>query len=360
MPSFQNNLETKSFIALMLVVSLAFLWVLKPFFGAVFWSCALAIIFYPVQTRLLKRFKQRRSLSALVTLLLCLVIVIIPVIVLVSSVATQATDLYQQIEDGDLDVDKKLEHLQQQFPVVQNALSRVGVNLADVKEQAGKFAMSSGKLVAQRTVTIGQNAFKFVLDFCLMLYLTFFLLRDGNHLLALMIRALPMGDDRERLLFSKFTEVTRATIKGNLVVAMVQGALGGFIFWALGLPAALLWGVVMAIASLLPAVGAAIIWLPAAVYLLASGEVTQGIILVVFGAGVIGLVDNVLRPILVGRDTKLPDYLVLLSTLGGISLFGINGFVMGPLIAALFIAFWGIFMREINVDDADSSQASDY
>ena len=360
MPSFQNNLETKSFIALMLVVSLAFLWVLKPFFGAVFWSCALAIIFYPVQTRLLKRFKQRRSLSALVTPLLCLVIVIIPVIVLVSSVATQATDLYQQIEDGDLDVDKKLEHLQQQFPVVQNALSRVGVNLADVKEQAGKFAMSSGKLVAQRTVTIGQNAFKFVLDFCLMLYLTFFLLRDGNHLLALMIRALPMGDDRERLLFSKFTEVTRATIKGNLVIAMVQGALGGFIFWALGLPAALLWGVVMAIASLLPAVGAAIIWLPAAVYLLASGEVTQGIILVVFGAGVIGLVDNVLRPILVGRDTKLPDYLVLLSTLGGISLFGINGFVMGPLIAALFIAFWGIFMREINVDDADSSQASDY
>jgi predicted PurR-regulated permease PerM len=159
-----------------------------------------------------------------------------------------------------------------------------------------------------------------------------------------------MGDTRERLLFAKFAEVTRATVKGNLVVAIVQGALGGFIFWALGIPAALLWAVVMAFLSLLPAVGAAIIWAPVAAYLLAVGSYVDGIILIAFGAGVIGLVDNLLRPILVGRDTKLPDYLVLLSTLGGMALFGINGFVIGPLIAALFIAFWGIFMREINVE----------
>jgi predicted PurR-regulated permease PerM len=154
------------------------------------------------------------------------------------------------------------------------------------------------------------------------------------------------------LLFSKFGEVTRATIKGNMVIALIQGSLGGLIFWALGIPGALLWGVVMAVLSLIPAVGPAIVWVPVSIYLFASGENVKAIILIAFGAGVIGLVDNILRPILVGRDTKLPDYIVLLSTLGGLALFGINGFVIGPVIAALFIAFWGIFMRDVNVPDA--------
>src|SRR5690606_13538687 len=193
---------------------------------------------------------------------------------------------------------------------------------------------------------------KFILDFCLMLYLLFFLLREGKSLVELMVRALPMGDDRERMLFAKFAEVTRATVKGNMVVAIVQGSLGGIIFWILGIPGALLWAVVMAFCSLIPAVGAAIIWAPVAIYLLATGNYIQGIILVAFGAVVIGLVDNILRPILVGRDTKLPDYVVLLSTLGGLALFGINGFVIGPLIAALFFAFWGIFMREIHTPES--------
>ncbi|WP_049723403.1 AI-2E family transporter [Gilvimarinus polysaccharolyticus] len=351
MPEFRQSLELKSFLGLLLLVSVAFLGILQPFFGPIFWACALAIIFYPAQIRFLSKFENRPNIRALITLLFCLIIVIIPVILLVSSVIGQAATLYQQIDSGEIDPAKKIEQFQGGFPIVQDTLEHFGVNLNDLKDQAVNFAMNSGKFIAQYTFNIGQNAFKFVLDFFLMLYLTFFFLRDGNNLLELMIRALPMGDTRERLLFSKFAEVTRATVKGNLVVAIVQGALGGFIFWALGVPAALLWAVVMAFASLLPAVGAAIIWAPVAVYFLAVGNYTHGIILIVFGGGVIGLVDNFLRPVLVGRDTKLPDYLVLLSTLGGMALFGINGFVIGPLIAALFIAFWGIFMREINIEE---------
>ena len=127
---------------------------------------------------------------------------------------------------------------------------------------------------------------------------------------------------------------------------MVQGALGGIIFWLLGLPAPLLWGVVMAVLSLIPAVGAGLIWLPAAIYLYAVGQFVSATVLLAYGVIVIGLADNILRPILVGRDTKLPDWMVLLSTLGGLSLFGINGFVVGPLVAVLFIAFWQIFGRE--------------
>lgn len=351
MSELKQNLETKSFLALLLVVSAAFLWILQPFFGPIFWASALAIIFYPVQNRLLKNIQHRPNSQALITLLLCLVIVIIPVIFLSGSVIHQAVGLYQKIESGELDLAGRIEQFQNAFPILKEGLEKLGVDLSDMKNQAVNLAMNSGRFIAQYTFDIGSNAFKFVLDFCLMLYLMFFFLRDGHNLKELMVRALPMGDTRERLLFAKFAEVTRATVKGNLLVAITQGALGGIIFWILGIPAALLWAVVMAFASLLPAVGAAIIWGPVALYLLATGSYLQGLVLIGFGAGVIGLVDNLLRPVLVGRDTKLPDYLVLLSTLGGMALFGINGFVIGPTVAALFIAFWGIFMREINVDD---------
>ena len=126
-------------------------------------------------------------------------------------------------------------------------------------------------------------------------------------------------------------------------MAALQGALGGLIFWILGLHAPVLWGVVMGLLALLPAIGAAVVWLPVAIYLLATGSTLQGMVLLVFGALVIGLVDNILRPLLVGQDTKMPDFIVLISTLGGLATFGLNGFVVGPVIAAMFIAAWDIF-----------------
>jgi predicted PurR-regulated permease PerM len=140
-------------------------------------------------------------------------------------------------------------------------------------------------------------------------------------------------------------------VKGTILVAIVQGALGGLIFWLLGIHAPVLWGVVMAFLSLVPAVGAAVVWLPVALYLLATGAVWQGVVLIAFGAGVIGLVDNLLRPYLVGKDTAMPDYIVLISTLGGIAIFGLNGFVIGPLIAAMFIAVWDIASRGATTQD---------
>jgi predicted PurR-regulated permease PerM len=176
-----------------------------------------------------------------------------------------------------------------------------------------------------------------------MLYLLFFLLRDGQQLAARIRQAVPLGRNYKVRLFNNFTTVIRATVRGNVLVAAAQGALGGLIFWFLGVQAPLLWGVVMAFLSLLPAVGAAIVWAPVAVYFLVTGAIWQGVVLMAFGVVVIGLVDNILRPLLVGKDTKMPDYVVLLSTLGGMALFGLNGFVIGPVIAALFIAAWDLF-----------------
>ena len=176
-----------------------------------------------------------------------------------------------------------------------------------------------------------------------MLYLLFFLLRDEDALSKRIRDAIPLRAELRRDLLLKFTTVIRATVKGDMLVALLQGTLGGLIFWFLGIGAPLLWGVVMAFFSLLPAIGAGLIWIPVAVYLLATGAIWQGVVLIAFGALVVGLVDNFLRPILVGKDTKMPDYVVLISTLGGIATFGLNGFVIGPVIAAMFIAAWDIF-----------------
>ncbi|MDO8343921.1 MAG: AI-2E family transporter [Cellvibrio sp.] len=348
----QDKLEARTFLLFLVLVTIGFLMVLKPFFGTIFWACAITVIFYPMQTRLIKYFNGHPNTSALLTLFACMLIVVLPVTILVSSVVAEGADYYKKLESGEVDPARYIDQVRTAFPAMQAALDRVGIDFAKVKEGALSVTMSGGKWLAHNALSIGQNTFSLLLNICLMLYLTFFLLRDGNYLLELLIRALPLGDARERILFSKFGEVTRATIKGNLVIALIQGSLGGLIFWALGIPGALLWGVVMAMLSLIPAVGPAIVWAPVALYLFATGANVKALILIGFGMGVIGLVDNILRPILVGRDTKLPDYIVLLSTLGGLALFGINGFVIGPVVAALFIAFWGIFMRDVNVPDS--------
>ena len=166
-------------------------------------------------------------------------------------------------------------------------------------------------------------------------------------------------------LFHKFAEVCRATVKGSLVVALVQGTIGGVALWVLGIQGAILWGTLMVILSLLPAVGSALVWAPAAAWLLMTGAWIKGIILILVGVFLIGLIDNILRPLLVGRDTKMPDYLILISTLGGISLFGLSGFVMGPVLAALFLVIWQIFMEEYHpaspqpdADPGDSQTAT--
>jgi len=348
-----EKLETRTFLLLLLIVTIGFILLLRPFFGPIFWACALAIIFAPLHNNLSARWPDSPNRAALTTLSLCILVVILPLVIVISSVISEGVVFYDKLQSGEINPGRYIDSMHTAFPALNNALSRLGFSLDNIKDDAINAAMSSGKFIAGHTLTIGQNAFGFLVNIALMIYIAFFMLRDGSYLVDLMVRALPLGDTRERMLFSLFAEVTRATIKGNVVIAMLQGFIGGLTLWALGVHGALLWGVLMAFASLIPAVGSALVWVPIALYLTAIGEITSALILAGIGAGVIGMLDNVLRPILVGRDTKLPDYIVLLSTLGGIVLFGVNGFVIGPLVAALFIAFWGIFIRDVNTDDPD-------
>ncbi|MDA8165226.1 MAG: AI-2E family transporter [Desulfobacteraceae bacterium] len=344
-----EKLQKRSFIVLLILVSAAFFWLLRPFFDAIFWAAVIAIVAAPVHRRLRGKLGNHASLAAAVTLLLCLVMVIVPVLFILFTFVREGVSFYHRLQTGEIDIAGFLDRLRQLVPHVKILLDRVGMTMESLNAKVAEGAMAGSGFLAGKVLTIGQNTVRFAVSFVLMLYLLFFFLRDGEQLVHLFIRALPLGDARERVLFARFSEMTRATVRGTLLVAVIQGALGGFIFWLLGIREAVLWGVVMALLSLLPAFGAALIWVPVAIYLLVIGAVWQGIVLVLFGSLVISLVDNVLRPIFVGRDTRLPDYLVLLSSLGGIWLFGLSGFMVGPLLAALFIAFWGIFMREFEV-----------
>ncbi len=354
----QKVIEIRSFILALAAVSVAFTYLMLPFFAVILWACIIALVFYPLHAKVLSRVSERENLAALITLLLCIVIAITPALFLFSSFIKQGTAVYQQLESGQIKPSLWLEQIRAAFPQIDQLLQMIGLDISTLKQKLGALSVEAGKVMAGNALSIGQNTLAWLASLGLMLYLTFFMLRDGAKLIPILIRALPLGDEREHLLMQKFAEVTRATIKGSLVVAMVQGALGGFIFGALDIPGPVLWGVVMTVLSLIPIVGASLIWLPVGLYLLATGATTDGIILIAFGAIVIGLVDNILRPILVGRDTKMPDYLILLSTLGGFSVFGMTGFVLGPLIAALFLTFWEIFTREFNVLNSDQKPSS--
>jgi predicted PurR-regulated permease PerM len=342
LPPSSRALEDKTFLLLLVAVTLAFGWILWPYFGAVFWAAILAIVFAPMYRRVVARMPGRHTLAALLTLLAILVIVILPSAVIGAMLLQEGFSVYQRMQSGELNFARYLQTTVGAFPPWLNSLlDRFGLtSLADVQEKFSAGIAKSLQFFAGQALNVGQNALEFVVGFFVMLYLMFFLLRDGGRLRARARDAIPLRHDLQHDLSTKFANVIRATIKGNIVIAVIQGALGGIAFWMLGIRGALLWAVLMAFLSLLPAVGTALVWAPVAIYLLATGAVWQGISLIAFGVLVIGLVDNVLRPVLVGKDTKMPDYVVLLSTLGGMAVFGFNGFVIGPIIAAMFIAVW--------------------
>ncbi|CCE02765.1 AI-2E family transporter [Bradyrhizobium sp. STM 3809] len=340
-----RSFEDRVLLFLLAVITLSLGWILLPFYGAVLWGVVGAIVFAPLHRLMSRSMHGREGLAAAIVVLLVILIVIIPLSLIGTALAQQAAGVYGQMQGGQLDVGQYFQKVLDALPAgIVDLLDRFGLgSLAGLKDRLSALLLRGSQVIAGQALNIGQGTFEFFVSLFLMLYLLFFLLRDEETLSRRIADAIPLRDEQRNALIAKFVVVTRATVKGNLAVALAQGALGGLIFWFLGITAPLLWAVVMAFMSLLPAVGAGIVWFPVALYLLATGAIWQGVILIAYGALVIGLVDNLLRPILVGQDTKMPDYVVLISTLGGIEVFGLNGFIIGPVIAAMFIAVWDMF-----------------
>lgn len=343
-----SHTEDRTFVLLLIAVSVAFAWILWPFYGAILWAIVFATVFAPAHRRLLSSTGKRPNLAALISVLLIVTIVLLPLTLTAISVVQEATSLYEKIEQGEVDFGRFLSQLLDALPAwASGLLDRMGISdLGDLQTRLSAALKAGSQFLATQAIAIGQGTAHFVVSFFLMLYLLFFFLRDGVELTQRLKDAIPLRSEQKRALFSKFTIVIRAMFKGTILVAALQGILGGIIFSFLGIPAPVLWGVVMGFLALLPAVGTASIWFPVALYLLVTGAVWEGLLLITYGALVIGLVDNLLRPYLIGMDTKLPDYLVLISTLGGIAVFGLNGFVIGPVVAAMFVATWDIFSAQ--------------
>jgi predicted PurR-regulated permease PerM len=352
-----KSIQNGFFITLLVLTTLAFVGLIRDFLLPVFWAAVLATLFLPLQRRWLTAIHGKPSVAALLTLLSIIVIVIVPLVAVGIAVARESVSLYERVASGEIDVQAPVRLAERALPVVTEFLQRFHVDVARIQQGLSNTAVAVSQFIASRALSFGQNALRFTAQLFLMLYILYFFIRDGASIIDDVVRALPLGDARERLLFGKFTEVSRATLKGTLVVGAAQGALGGVFFWLLGITAPVFWGVLMMVLSLLPAVGTALVWLPAAIILMLTGHVVKGIILIGAGVFVIGLIDNVLRPVLVGRDTRMPDYLILLSTLGGLTLFGLSGFVIGPIIASFFLAVWQMFADEFGADD-DKTPAS--
>jgi len=341
----KNNLTSQDKRALrysLIAIAVALAWILWPFFGAIMWGFIIALLSTPLNRWLIKRFKFRSTPAALLTMLVVLLVVVLPFVLISLSLAREATGIYLRIQSGELNPTQYLRHAFNALPDwVGSVLDRYGLTNFDRLQARVNAMLTQGtQFMAAQALNMGQFTFDFVASLFITLYLSFFLIRDGNAIARLIEQGIPLTPEHKRELWSKFTTVIRATVKGNLLVAALQGALGGLAFWVLGIGAPVLWAVLMAFLSLLPAVGAGLVWVPVAVYLLLQGAVWQSVALTAWGVLVIGLVDNLLRPTLVGKDTRMPDYVVLITTLGGMAVMGINGFVVGPTVAAMFMAVW--------------------
>lgn len=341
----RTQFEDRVLVGFVLAASLAMAWISWPFFGAILWALVVTIAFAPVHGRLALMMPNRRNSVALLTLLLVIAVVIIPAIIVGTLMVEEAVKTYNSLQSREIDFARIAADVQAAVPTEWQALlgKYVPTDLDTLQTRLSSFVTTGLQIIAGQAVSVGQSAFGFAMGLGVMLYLTFFLLRDGRHLTRRIGEIVPLHKEQRSALFDKFTTVIRATVKGSIVVAIVQGILGGLIFAILDIRAALLWGVVMGLLSLIPAVGTGLIWAPVAIYLLVTGSVWQGLVLLGAGVFVISMVDNVLRPILVGQDTQMPDYVVLISTLGGLSVLGINGLIVGPVIAAMFISAWEIF-----------------
>jgi len=325
------------------VITLAFVWLTLDFIQPVFWAAVLAILFHPLQYSLDRLCAPRRSLAALISLAAIVLVVFVPLVLTGVAVSQEALTLYGRIKQGDFDL---AAFLQRVDPIVKEITGRLGMDGVSLEQRTVDMVGATAQLVASQAVVVGQNVVSVVAKTGLMFYVLFFFLRDGEAVLATVAEAIPMGEERQRTLFARFTSVTRATLKGTLVVGAAQGLVGGLLFWVVGIRAPAFWGLIMGVLSIVPLLGPALIWVPVGVLLLAAGNIGQGIVVLAGGSLVVGTVDNILRPILVGRETRMPDYMVLLSTLGGLSAFGVSGFVAGPVLAALFLSAWDMFARE--------------
>lgn len=324
------------------LISAVFLSMIRHFLMVILLAGIFSAMFQPIFKKCLLFFKGRQNFASAVTLLLIFLVIFLPLAGLFGIVAAQAikvgysvTPWIQQNLQGTTTIDKLFASLPF-YDLLQQYKTTI-------LEKAGELVSRLSALLVNSLSTATLSTVNLIFLFFLFLYTMFFFLKQGDYLLEKILYYLPLKDQDERQILDKFTSVTRATIKGTLIIGVLQGGLAGLAFWLIGIDSALFWGTIMVVLSIIPVVGSSLIWVPAVVILAASGAYIKAVALALFCGLLVGSLDNVLRPILVGKDTKMHELFILFGTIGGISMFGIIGFIIGPIIAALFVTVWSIY-----------------
>lgn len=343
-----DELHQASFLLVLAVVSLLMAVIIYPFAQPLLWAALAAIMFQPLYRTMLRRVRGRRNPAALLSLLVIFFVVMVPAAWIGSLVVDQALVLVDTLQKQPPDLAALFDSVYTNLPkIAREAVDRSGwADVGMVQTRIQNLVTESAGLIASQAVSIGSGALSFFLSFSVALYVLFFLLRDGERIGRTVLCAVPVERSIADRLSERFLGIVRATIKGTGIVALVQGGLGWIALMIAGVPSSLLFGVLMTIFALVPVIGAGAVWLPAGIWLLATGATWQGIFVLLTGFFIISSADNVLRPILVGRDTGIPDWIILITTLGGIGLVGFSGIVIGPLVAGLFLASWSILREQ--------------
>jgi predicted PurR-regulated permease PerM len=340
-----KRFRTAFVIVLVVAVSALFLAVTWPLLQALLLGALLAGLCHPLYRWITRLFGGRRSLGAIVTLVILFIVVAGPLSAFLGVVVQQALAVSNQAipwvqqHFGAASTFNAHDWLVQRFP----ALADHVPSQAQLVESVGAVAKSIGGFLVTAASRMTATTAAFLLNLFVMVYAMFFFFRDGEKILEKIFYYLPLRDEDEGLMLQRFASITRATVKGTLVIGIIQGTLAGVAFWIAGIDGSAFWGTIMAILSIIPGVGAALIWVPAVIYLIVTGQVLAGLLLLAWCAAVVGTVDNILRPILVGKDAKMPDLLILVGTLGGLFLFGPIGFIVGPIVCGLFLTVWEIY-----------------
>ncbi|HEX7030293.1 MAG TPA: AI-2E family transporter [Gammaproteobacteria bacterium] len=342
--SFEDRFRKFFVLLLVFAVAAAFINMIHGFLTALFLAAVFSALLYPLQYRTTRWFGGRERLAAVVVVIVSLIAIGIPLLSMLGLVTAEAVNvsskvmpwIKEQLQGGGSGLGGRLPDwvpfADELAPYRRTILEKLGQGVA----AAGKFLVGSIPNLTQVTIAIALDAF-------IMIYAMFFFLVEGPEWLARAKNYVPLhAEDRDMIVARGFA-VTRAALKGILVIGLLQGILVGLALWAAGIQGAAFWGAIVLILSAIPGLGAAVVWVPAALYLFIAGETGWGIAMTVWGAVVVGLVDNILRPIVVGRDAKLPDLLILVSTLGGIVMFGAAGILVGPILAAMLVIVLDIY-----------------
>ncbi len=329
------------FLGLLTVATVLFLYIIAPLAYPIFWAAVLAALFYPVYKRIDKYFKHQ-TLSILATIFAIALIIILPMLIIATILLAQSVDIYNSLNTNSGQLSATVSQLIQ-FIHHNKYVSQLNLDDAFITEKINEGSRIVLNYLFNLAKNLTQNSLQFVLEFMLMLYTLYFFLRDGEKILRKIMYLCPLGDRYEVMLYKKFSAVAGATIRGTLAVGAIQGTLGGILFAVTGINGAVVWGIIMAALSIIPATGSFLVWLPAGIIMLVTGHTWQGILILIIGTFVISVIDNLLRPILVGKGLEIHPLVILFSTLGGLYIFGITGFVIGPVVASLFLSFWEMY-----------------